>query len=263
MENEQIRNSEELPRSIVSVTDLSVSYGNVLALKDISLEVPAGKITALIGPSGCGKSTFLRTLNRMHDLTPNVRISGKVIVDGEDIHAPETDAVALRRKTGMVFQRSNPFPKSIFENIAYGPRLNGIKKRSELAEIVERSLRRAELWGEVKDRLNQSAFAISGGQQQRLCIARALAVEPSVLLMDEPASALDPKATLKIEELIQELAGDYSLLVVTHNLHQASRISEHTAFFYEGNLVEYASTRDIFERPQDSRTEDYVTGRFG
>ncbi|RKY87148.1 phosphate ABC transporter ATP-binding protein, partial [candidate division KSB1 bacterium] len=221
------------------------------------------KVTALIGPSGCGKTTFIRTLNRMNDLIPGTRVEGKVLFDGRDIYQKNVDVVELRRKIGMVFQKSNPFPKSIFENVAYGPRLNGIKNRNELEEIVERSLKKAALWHEVKDRLKTSALDLSGGQQQRLCIARALAVEPEVLLMDEPASALDPTSTAKIEELIHELKKSYTIVIVTHNMQQAARISDYTAFFMLGELIEFGETEVIFTAPQKKTTEDYITGRFG
>jgi phosphate transport system ATP-binding protein len=243
--------------------DLNVYYGATRAIKDISLEIPERQVTALMGPSGCGKSTFLRALNRMHDLTPSARVVGKVILDGHNVYDPETDVIHLRQKVGMVFQRPNPFPKSIFENVAYGLHVLGKRNRAEIAEVVERSLRGAALWDEVKDRLNQSALGLSGGQQQRLCIARALAVEPEVILMDEPASALDPIATLKIEELVQQLKQRYTIAIVTHNLQQAGRVSDYTGFFLTGNLIEFAPTTQIFSRPQDKRTEDFITGRFG
>ena len=227
------------------------------------MEIEENKVTALIGPSGCGKTTFIRTLNRMNDLIPGTRVEGKVLFDGRDIYQKNVDVVELRRKIGMVFQKSNPFPKSIFENVAYGPRLNGIKNRNELEEIVERSLKKAALWHEVKDRLKTSALDLSGGQQQRLCIARALAVEPEVLLMDEPASALDPTSTAKIEELIHELKKSYTIVIVTHNMQQAARISDYTAFFMLGELIEFGETEVIFTAPQKKTTEDYITGRFG
>jgi phosphate transport system ATP-binding protein len=247
----------------ISIQNLNLSYGKKQALSDISLEIPEKKVTALIGPSGCGKSTFLRTLNRMNDLIPGVRIDGSVRIDDDDIYARGVDVVHLRRRIGMVFQKSNPFPMSIYENVAYGPKINGIGSRREIEGIVEESLRQAALWDEVKDRLKDSAFGLSGGQQQRLCIARSLAVSPDVLLMDEPASALDPIATAKIEELIFELKSRYTILIVTHNLQQAARVSNHTAFFYLGELVEYGKTKNLFTNPQHSRTEDYVTGKFG
>ncbi|MEW6440155.1 MAG: phosphate ABC transporter ATP-binding protein PstB [bacterium] len=238
-------------------------YGDKQALFDISLEVPATAVTALIGPSGCGKSTFLRALNRMNDLIPGTRLTGSVLIDGEDIYRPACDVVALRRKVGMVFQKPNPFPKSIFDNVAYGPRIHGIRDRDSLQEIVERSLKSAALWDEVQDRLNGSAMGLSGGQQQRLCIARALAVGPVILLMDEPASALDPIATAKIEELIVELRKNYTIVIVTHNMQQAARVSDMTAFFHLGRLVEFQATTSLFTRPSKKETEDYITGKFG
>lgn len=247
----------------VSVSGVEFFYGAHQALFGISLEIVAGRVTALIGPSGCGKSTFLRLLNRMHELTPGTRLVGSVSVNGQDIYKNGMDLVELRRKVGMVFQRSNPFPKSIFDNVAYGVRIQGITSREEVAQIVEESLKRAELWAEVKDRLHKSALALSGGQQQRLCIARALAVKPKILLMDEPASALDPRATAKIEELIGELRGEYTIVIVTHNMQQAARVSDDTAFFYEGKLIEMGLTEMIFTNPEKSETEDYITGRFG
>jgi len=247
----------------ISIQNLNLFYGKKQALRDISLEIPENKVTALIGPSGCGKSTFLRTLNRMNDLIHGVRITGSVSIDGEDIYARGLDVVHLRRRIGMVFQKSNPFPMSIYENVAYGPKINGLGTRSEIEGIVEGSLRQAALWDEVKDRLKDSAFGLSGGQQQRLCIARSLAVNPDVLLMDEPASALDPIATAKIEELIFELKKNYTILIVTHNLQQAARVSDRTAFFYLGELVEYGKTSSMFTRPEQPQTEDYVTGKFG
>jgi phosphate transport system ATP-binding protein len=242
---------------------LDFYYGKVQALFDVSLAVPEKSVTALIGPSGCGKSTFLRCLNRMNDLIPDTRVEGEVLLDGEDIYSSGVDVVALRRRVGLVFQKSNPFPKSIFENVAYGVRINGIGRRSELPERVEHALQRAALWDEVKDRLRSPALALSGGQQQRLCIARALAVEPEVLLMDEPASALDPIATQKIEELIWQLKTNYTIVIVTHNMQQAARVSERTAFFMLGRLVEYDRTDKIFTNPGQRVTEDYITGRFG
>jgi phosphate transport system ATP-binding protein len=243
---------------------LSFYYGQTRALTDISLDIHTKLVTAFIGPSGCGKSTFLRTLNRMNDIIPGARVEGRVEIDGTDIYAPRTDVVALRRRVGMVFQKSNPFPKSIFENIAYGLRLNGMAKgRHDLEAQVEASLRSAALWSEVKDRLHDSALALSGGQQQRLCIARALAIRPEVLLMDEPASALDPIATQHIEELIYELKRDYTIVIVTHNMQQAARVSDVTAFFWLGRLVEAGPTAAMFTNPQEKLTEDYVTGRFG
>jgi phosphate transport system ATP-binding protein len=248
---------------------VSVYYGAFRALIDVDLDVPANKVSAIIGPSGCGKSTLLRALNRMNDLTPKSRMEGLVLLDELDIYAPGVDVVDVRRRVGMVFQRPNPFPKSIYDNVAYGPRLYGISNRRELDEIVEKSLTRAALWEEVKDKLYQSGLAISGGQQQRLCIARCLAVEPEVILMDEPASALDPIATLKIEELMRELVSNYTIVIVTHNMQQAARVSDYTAMMMlhagtrSGEVVEYGPTRRIFTNPKDKRTEDYITGRFG
>ena len=251
-------------QSKISISNLNFFYGKAQALHDISLEIPARQVVAFIGPSGCGKSTFLRTLNRMNDTIPIARAEGVVMIDGENVYAPGTDVVALRRKVGMVFQKSNPFPKSIFENVAYGIRINGIhKNKQDLQERVEKALQNAALWGEVKDRLSSSAFGLSGGQQQRLCIARALAVEPEVILMDEPASALDPIATQKIEELVVELKKDYTIVIVTHNMQQAARVSDKTAFFMLGKLVEYNQTQKMFTNPNEKLTEDYITGRFG
>jgi phosphate transport system ATP-binding protein len=247
----------------VTVRNLNLHYGSKHALHDIQMDVRANKVTALIGPSGCGKSTFLRTLNRMNDLIDNVRITGEIKVDGEDIYASTIDTVDLRKRVGMIFQKSNPFPKSIYDNIAYGPRIHGLKDKKQLDPLVEKSLRQSALWDEVKDDLNKSAFALSGGQQQRLCIARALAVSPEVLLMDEPASALDPLATAKIEELIYELKERYTIVIVTHNMQQAARVSDDTAFFYMGRLVEFDATDKIFTSPKNKQTEDYITGRFG
>ncbi|SHI59731.1 phosphate ABC transporter ATP-binding protein PstB [Desulfofundulus thermosubterraneus] len=247
----------------IAVKDLNLYYKDFQALKDINLDIKANKITALIGPSGCGKSTFLRTLNRMNDLIEGVRVEGTVLLDGQDIYAPDVDVVYLRKRVGMVFQRPNPFPMSVYDNVAYGPRVHGIKNKRLLDEIVERSLRDAALWDEVQDRLFKSALGLSGGQQQRLCIARLLAVEPEVLLMDEPSSALDPISTLKIEELVQVLKKDYTIVIVTHNMQQAARVSDITAYFLNGELVEWGTTDEIFTRPKDQRTEDYITGRFG
>lgn len=248
---------------IMTVQGLNLWYGDHQALHDISLNIPEKSITALIGPSGCGKSTFLKTLNRMNDLIPGVKITGDVRYRDQDIFAPGTDVNELRREIGMVFQKPNPFPMSIYDNIAYGPRTHGVKNRAKLDEIVEKSLRGAAIWDEVKDRLKKNALGLSGGQQQRLCIARALAVEPEVLLMDEPTSALDPISTSKIEELAMELKEKYTIVIVTHNMQQAVRISDHTAFFLLGELVEYGETEKLFSQPQDKRTEDYITGRFG
>jgi len=247
----------------LSARDLSVYYGNKQAVKDISLDFAAREVTALIGPSGCGKSTFLRSLNRMNDLIGGARITGEIWIEGQNINDPSVDVVLLRQKIGMVWQRPNPFHKSIYENIAFGPRYHGIKNKKELDGIVESSLRKAALWEETKDRLHQSALALSGGQQQRLCIARSLAVKPSIILMDEPASALDPVSTAKIEELIAELKRDYCIIIVTHNMHQAARISDKTAFFYMGELVECDDTQKMFTNPSKKQTDDYISGRFG
>ena len=249
--------------SILSVKDLCLWYGSHQALKDINIEIPEKSITALIGPSGCGKSTFLKTLDRMNDLIPGVKITGSVCYKGEDIFTPSVDVSELRRQVGMVFQKPNPFPMSIYDNIAYGPRTHGMKNKAKIDEIVEKSLRGAAIWDEVKDRLKKNALGLSGGQQQRLCIARALAVEPEVLLMDEPTSALDPISTSKIEELAMELKEQYTIVIVTHNMQQAVRISDRTAFFLLGELVECDETEKLFSQPQDKRTEDYITGRFG
>lgn len=249
--------------TIISVQNLNLWYGSNQALYDVSMELPENQITAFIGPSGCGKSTFLKTLNRMNDLVDGVRIQGKIIYDGQDIYAPQVDTTWLRKEIGMVFQKPNPFPMSIYDNIAYGPRLQGIRAKVKLDEIVETSLRGAAIWDEVKDRLNKSALGLSGGQQQRLCIARALAVEPKVLLMDEPTSALDPISTSKIEELASELKKNYTIIMVTHNMQQAARISDKTAFFLLGELIEYGDTEQMFSMPQNKKTEDYITGRFG
>ena len=247
----------------ISTGNLSVYYGNKAALRNVTLSIPAHRVTAFIGPSGCGKSTYLRTFNRMNDLIENVRIEGDVRIDGVDIYDRGVDVVELRKRVGMIFQRSNPFPKSIYDNVAYGPRINGIRDKARLDEIVESALKRAAIWDEVKDELQKSALALSGGQQQRLCIARALAVDPSVLLMDEPASALDPIATAKIEELIYEFKDRYTIVIVTHNMQQAARVSDHTAFFYLGELIEFDETRKIFTSPSKRQTEEYITGRFG
>lgn len=249
--------------NIITVNDLCLWYGNTQALKNVNINIAKNSITALIGPSGCGKSTFLKTLNRMNDLVQGVRITGEVRYDGKDIFAPGTDVNELRKNIGMVFQKPNPFPMSVYDNIAYGPRTHGVRSKAKLDDIVERSLRDAAIWDEVKDRLKKSALGLSGGQQQRLCIARALAVEPDVLLMDEPTSALDPISTSKIEDLAMDLKKKYTIVIVTHNMQQAVRISDYTAFFLLGDLVEYGSTEKMFEQPQDKRTEDYITGRFG
>jgi phosphate transport system ATP-binding protein len=250
-------------RGHAAARDLNFWYGENQALYDVNLDMPAGQVTALIGPSGCGKSTFIRLINRMNDVIDGARTEGTITIDGEDIYGGTVDVVALRKRVGMVFQKSNPFPKSIFENIAYGPKIHGQRDKGKLAEIVEQSLRGAALWEEVKDRLNDSALALSGGQQQRLCIARALAVDPEILLMDEPASALDPRSTARIEDLIGELRGQYTIVIVTHNMQQAARVSDHTAFFFEGKLIEVGATKEIFTKPKNSQTEDYITGRFG
>ena len=257
-------------RNKMEIKDLSVYYGKFRAVTDININVQENKITAIIGPSGCGKSTLLRSLNRMNDLTPNAHVEGEIILDGEDINTSGVDVVDVRRRVGMVFQRPNPFPKSIYENVAYGPRLYGIRSKRDLDDIVHKSLKQAALWEEVKNKLHQSGLSISGGQQQRLCIARALAVEPEVILMDEPASALDPIATLKIEELMQELKKEYTIVIVTHNMQQAARVSDFTAMMMltregerSGTVIEFDDTKKIFTMPKDKRTEDYVTGRFG
>ena len=250
-----------MSESIISVKDLNLWYGQTQALKSISMDIPEHAITALIGPSGCGKSTFLKTLNRMNDLVAGVRVTGQVHYQGQDIFSWEVSQ--LRKEVGMVFQKPNPFPMSIYDNIAYGPRTHGIKNRAQLDEIVEKALRSAAIWDEVKDRLKKNALGLSGGQQQRLCIARALAVEPKVLLMDEPTSALDPISTGRIEDLAMELKKDYTIVIVTHNMQQAARISDRTAFFLLGDLVEYDATETLFSKPCDKRTEDYITGRFG
>jgi phosphate transport system ATP-binding protein len=250
-------------REKLRASHLNVYYGSFQAIKNASLKMADKTVTALIGPSGCGKSTFLRALNRMHDLTPGARVEGSVTLDGQDIYGPEADAVVIRHRIGMVFQRPNPFPKTIYENVAYGPKIHGEHNRAALDAIVEKSLRQAALWDEVKDRLNRSALDLSGGQQQRMCIARVLAVEPEVILMDEPASALDPIATSKIEDLIGELKREYTVVIVTHSMQQAARISEYTAFFHLGEIIEIGTTTNIFTRPREKRTEDYITGRFG
>jgi phosphate transport system ATP-binding protein len=250
------------PRIRFAIQELCLFYGDSQALRGIGTEIYANEITALIGPSGCGKSTFLRCLNRMNDLIPNVRVTGQVLLDGQDV-CTTTDVVELRRRVGMVFQRPNPFPKSIYENVVYGPRLNGLREGNALDEIVERSLKGAALWDEVKDVLHRDAFELSGGQQQRLCIARAIAIQPEVILMDEPCSALDPVSTLRIEELMTELRRQYTIVLVTHNMYQASRVSQRTGFFLQGELIEIGPTPQMFERPADRRTDDYIRGRFG
>ncbi len=257
-----MKNIDHIGNQIISANMLNLYYGSIHALKNVTINIERNKITALIGPSGCGKSTFLKTLNRMNDLIPNVKITGDVYFDGVDIYK-EWDVVELRKKVGMVFQKPNPFPMSVYDNIAYGPKIHGIKSRSRLDEIVEKSLKSAALWDEVKDRLKQSALGLSGGQQQRLCIARALAIEPDILLMDEPTSALDPISTMKIEDLLKELKEKYTIIIVTHNMQQAGRISDKTAFFLHGELIEYDNTHKIFSNPEDKRTEDYIAGRFG
>ncbi|MTV47591.1 phosphate ABC transporter ATP-binding protein [Heliobacillus mobilis] len=250
-------------RTKISAENLNLFYGDFHALKDINISMGERQVTALIGPSGCGKSTFLRCLNRMNDIIPTCRVQGKLMFEDSEIYHPDTDVVALRKRVGMVFQAPNPFPKSVYENVAYAPKLHGLKDKARLDEIVETSLRQAALWDEVKDRLHKPALGLSGGQQQRLCIARALAIQPEVLLMDEPTSALDPISTLKIEELIRELKQYYTIVIVTHNMQQAARISDKTAFFLVGDLVEFDDTEVIFTNPKDQRTEDYITGRFG
>ena len=247
----------------IATKNLNLYYSDKQALKDVSIEIPSNEVTALIGPSGCGKSTFLRTINRMNDLIHGVKIKGEVIIEDVDIYARNIDVVSLRKRIGMVFQKANLFPMSIYDNIVYGPKLNGIRKKKILNEIVEKTLLQSAIWDEVKDRLNSNALSLSGGQQQRLCIARALAVEPDILLMDEPASALDPIATSKIEELIHELKSNYTIIIVTHNMQQAARVSDQTAFFYVGELIEYDRTKKIFTNPSKKQTEDYISGRFG
>lgn len=247
----------------IEINNLNLFYGKVKALNDISMKIKEKKVTALIGPSGCGKSTFLRCLNRMNDLIDNVKIKGDVIIDGKNIYKDRIDVVELRKRVGMIFQKSNPFPMSIYDNVAYGPRINGIRNKKELDEIVENSLKKAALWDEVKDNLKKSGISLSGGQQQRLCIARAIAVNPEIILMDEPASALDPISTTKIEDLIFELKNNYTIIIVTHNMQQAARLSDYTAFFYMGNLIEYSDTVKLFTAPDKKQTEDYIRGRFG
>jgi phosphate transport system ATP-binding protein len=261
-ENTAMNSAQKLDAKI-AVANLSLWYGGFQALHDINIAIAAREVTAFIGPSGCGKSTFLRSLNRMNDLIEGVVVKGEVLIDGQDIYDSRVDLIRLRKKVGMVFQKSNPFPKSIFDNVAYGPRIHGRIDREELYELVKRSLIRADLWREVESRLHTSALDLSGGQQQRLCIARALAVDPQVLLMDEPASALDPRSTSKIEDLVGELRSDYTIVIVTHNMQQAARVSDNTAFFYEGRLIEYGKTKRLFTKPQEKQTEDYITGRFG
>ena len=252
-----------MENSKVSIQNMDLYYGDFHALKNLNLEIPANQVTAFIGPSGCGKSTCIKSLNRMNDLIDGCKITGTIKIDGEDIYDPRTDVTLLRKRAGMVFQKANPFPMSGYDNIAYGPRVHGIKNRAKLDEIVENSLRGAALWDEVKDRLKKSALGLSGGQQQRLCIARALAVEPDILLMDEPTSALDPISTLKIEDLMEELKKDYTVIVVTHNMQQAARVADMTAFFLLGEIIEFDKTQLMFSTPKDKRTEEYITGRFG
>ncbi|MFG6114326.1 phosphate ABC transporter ATP-binding protein PstB [Halobacillus sp. MO56] len=252
-----------MDKNVFEVNNLNLWYGNDQALYEINMNVPQNKVTAIIGPSGCGKSTYLKTLNRMVEMVPIVKTSGSIKYNGEDIFSDKHSVEGLRTKVGMVFQKPNPFPKSIYDNIAYGPRIHGVKKKAVLDKIVEKSLRDAAIWDEVKDRLDENAFGLSGGQQQRICIARALAIEPDVILMDEPTSALDPISTLKVEELVQELKKKYSIIIVTHNMQQAARISDKTAFFLNGELIEFADTDKLFSNPTDKRTEDYISGRFG
>lgn len=247
----------------IHIKDLNLYYGSNHALKNVSIDIKGNRITSLIGPSGCGKSTFLRTLNRLNDTIDNVIIKGDINIDGQSIYDKNVDVVSLRKKVGMIFQKSNPFPKSVFENVAYGPRINGIKKKSELEEIVEQSCRRAAIWDEVKDRLNDSAIGLSGGQQQRVCIARALAVDPEILLMDEPASALDPISTAKIEDLMFELKKNLTIVIVTHNMQQAARVSDNCAFFLMGEIIEYSATARMFTKPENEKTQNYISGRFG
>jgi phosphate transport system ATP-binding protein len=264
--NEVFSDKKNIPDSNkehVVTENFSIFYGNNEAIKNATFSIPSGNVTAIIGPSGCGKSTFLRAINRMNDLIPGCYTKGKMIFDGEDIYGSQIDVISLRRRIGMVFQKPNPFPKSIFENAAYGPRIHGERNKNKLSLIVEESLVRSALWDEVKDRLDDNALSLSGGQQQRLCIARALAVNPEILLMDEPTSALDPKSTSRIEDLVGELRGSYSIIVVTHNMQQAARISDITAFFYEGILIEVGNTKQMFTNPAKKQTEDYITGRFG
>jgi len=247
----------------VRADGFSVFYGTNEAVRQVDMDIPTGMVTAIIGPSGCGKSTYLRAINRMNDLIPECHTKGSLRFDGQEVYGPQVDVVALRRRVGMVFQKPNPFPKSIFDNVAYGPRLSGTRNSGKLAEVVERSLRDAALWDEVKDRLKENALGLSGGQQQRLCLARSLAVKPEILLMDEPTSALDPKSTARIEDLIAELRGTYTIAIVTHNMQQAARVSDFTAFFYEGLLIEFGETKQLFTNPAEEQTEDYIRGRFG
>jgi phosphate transport system ATP-binding protein len=260
-DNVPVNAPQESPH--IRAEDFSVFYGKQEAVNKVTFNIPAGLVTAVIGPSGCGKSTFLRAINRMNDLIPGCHTRGKLVFDGQDVYGPKVDVAALRQRVGMVFQKPNPFPKSVFDNVAYGPRILGIRGKSRLTEIVERSLKRAALWEEAKDRLSDNALGLSGGQQQRLCVARALAVDPDVLLMDEPTSALDPRSTTRIEDLIGELRGKYTIVIVTHNMQQAARVSDFTAFLYEGILIEFGLTRQIFTKPREKQTEDYITGRFG
>ena len=250
-------------KQLITTEGFSVFYGSNEAVCSVTMGIPAGLVTAIIGPSGCGKSTFLRSINRMNDLIPGCRVEGKLMIDGQDINIPKIDVVSLRKNVGMVFQKPNPFPKSVFDNVAYGPRIHGVKSRDKLNDIVRNSLQKSALWDEVKDRLDHNALDLSGGQQQRLCIARAIAVKPSILLMDEPASALDPTSTGKIEDLIDDLRGDYTIVIVTHNMQQAARVSDYTAFLYEGELIEFGETGKLFTNPAKKTTEDYITGRFG
>ncbi len=257
--NEEESNGNKL----INTEDFSVFYGRNEAVCGVTMGIRAGMVTAIIGPSGCGKSTFLRSINRMNDLIPGCRVEGKLMIDDQDINIPKVDVVTLRKNVGMVFQKPNPFPKSVFDNVAYGPRIHGVKSRGKLSDIVRNSLQQAALWDEVKDRLDHNALDLSGGQQQRLCIARAIAIKPSILLMDEPASALDPTSTGKIEDLIDDLRGDYTIVIVTHNMQQAARVSDYTAFLYEGELIEYGETGKMFTNPEKKTTEDYITGRFG
>jgi len=258
-----VNEEESNGNKLINTEDFSVFYGRNEAVCGVTMGIRAGMVTAIIGPSGCGKSTFLRSINRMNDLIPGCRVEGKLMIDDQDINIPKVDVVTLRKNVGMVFQKPNPFPKSVFDNVAYGPRIHGVKSRGKLSDIVRNSLQQAALWDEVKDRLDHNALDLSGGQQQRLCIARAIAIKPSILLMDEPASALDPTSTGKIEDLIDDLRGDYTIVIVTHNMQQAARVSDYTAFLYEGELIEYGETGKMFTNPEKKTTEDYITGRFG